>query len=138
MTGTQDDRPMLGETSADISNAVVRIMSEYTGRGPTKARTHINECLVTVVLHDTLTKGERSLVRGGHRDLVLANRRAYQDTMRPSLTSAVEKITGQRVIAFLSDNHIHPDIAIESFLLAPAVAGPKRGGSAAGFRLVAS
>lgn len=37
-------------------------MSEYTGRGPTKARTYVNEDLVSVLLRDTLTKGERSLV----------------------------------------------------------------------------
>jgi hypothetical protein len=39
--------------------------------------------------------------------------------MRDDLTAGVEKITGRRVIAFLSANHLDPDIAIESFMLAP-------------------
>jgi uncharacterized protein YbcI len=46
-------------------------------------------------------------------------RKAYQDTMRDDLVTGVEEITGRTVIAFLSDNHIDPDIAIESFVLEP-------------------
>ena len=63
------DQVGAGSVAADISNAVVRLLSEYTGRGPTKARTHIHEDLVTVVLRDTLTKGERSLVAAGKTDV---------------------------------------------------------------------
>jgi uncharacterized protein YbcI len=37
--------------------------------------------------------------------------------MRKDLVGAVEEITGRKVIAFMSDNHIDPDIAIESFVL---------------------
>jgi len=61
---------------------VVRIVSEYTGRGPTQARTRISEDLVTVILKDTLTKGERSLVRDGRASLVLDMRKAFQNMMR--------------------------------------------------------
>jgi len=46
-------------------------------------------------------------------------RRAYQLTMRDDFTAGIEEITGRQVIAFLSANHIDPDIAIESFILAP-------------------
>jgi uncharacterized protein YbcI len=97
-------------------------MSTYTGRGPTKAWTSIDQDLVTVVLRDTLTKGERSLVADGHGEIVLSMRKAYQRTMRGELIEAVERYTGRTVIAFLSDNHIDPDIAIESFVLAPRAA----------------
>jgi hypothetical protein len=64
---------------------MVRLLSEYTGRGPTKTRTYINEDLVSIVLQDTLTKGEQSLVRGGNLELVLASRKAYQNTMQADL-----------------------------------------------------
>jgi uncharacterized protein YbcI len=75
--------------------------------------------LITVVLQELLTKGERSLVRDGKADFVLEMRRAYQFTMREDFTAGIEEITGRRVIAFLSANHIDPDLAIESFMLAP-------------------
>jgi uncharacterized protein YbcI len=108
--------------AAAISNAIVRLLSDYTGRGPTKARTYINEDLISVVLQDTLTKGERSLVSNGETALVLANRKAYQNSMGLDLVASVEEISGRKVIAFLSDNHIEPDYAIESFVLAPRTA----------------
>lgn len=94
-------------------------MREYTGRGPTKARTYIHEDLITVVLQDTLTMGERSLVRDGEVDLVLASRKAFQRTMSAQMIAAVERHSGRSVFAFLSDNHVDPDVAIESFVLVP-------------------
>lgn len=106
-----------GAAAAAISNLVVRLMSEYTGRGPTKARTYINDGLITVLLQDTLTKGERSLVRDGKQDLVLSTRFAFQLTMREDLTRGLEEITGRKVRAFMSSNHIDPDVAIEVFVM---------------------
>jgi uncharacterized protein YbcI len=94
-------------------------MREYTGRGPTKARTYINDDLITVVLQDTLTMGERSLVRDGEVDLVLASRKAFQRTMSSQMVAAVERHSGRTVYAFLSDNHADPDVAVESFVLVP-------------------
>jgi uncharacterized protein YbcI len=118
MTDSPADLPQ-GPRSAAISNMVVRLVSEYTGRGPTRARTHISDDLVTVVLKDTLTKGERSLVRDGRESLVLDMRKAFQNTMRDDLVAGVEAIIGRRVVAFMSDNHIDPDFAVESFVLEP-------------------
>jgi len=106
-----------GSIASAISGAVVQLMREYTGRGPTRARTYINDDLITVVLQDTLTMGERSLVRDGEVDLVLASRKAFQRTMSREMIAAVEKHSGRSVHAFLSENHIDPDIAIESFVL---------------------
>lgn len=108
-----------GSIASAISGAVVGLMREYTGRGPTRARTYINEDLISVVLQDTLTMGERSLVRDGEVELVLASRKAFQRTMSREMIAAVEEHSGRRVLAFLSANHIDPDIAIESFFLLP-------------------
>jgi uncharacterized protein YbcI len=119
MASIQEEHPGTGSIAVAISNAVVRLLSEYTGRGPTKARTYLQDDLITVVLQDTMTKGERSLVRDGRSDLVLTTRAAYQCTMSNDLIAAVQGITNRTVTAFLSGNHIDPDIAIESFVLAP-------------------
>ncbi len=115
------DQIPLGELAAEISNATVRMLSEYTGRGPTKARTYINGDLISVVLRDTLTKGEQSLRQSGKDEVVLATRKAYQESMEPELIQAIEHITGRKVEAFLSSNHLDPDIAIEVFMLVPSV-----------------
>lgn len=120
MTSTHAEHTPVGSKAAAISNHVVRTMSEYTGRGPTKGRTHINDDVVTVVLRDTLTKGERSLVGDDLEELVLTMRKAFQSTMRHDLVRGVEEILGRKIIAFMSANHIDPDVAVEIFLLAPA------------------
>ena len=126
MPSAQFDPTTTGSHGLAISNLVVRLLSEYTGRGPTKARTHFSENLITVVLQDLLTRGERSLIRDGKQDFVLETRRAYQLTMREDYTAGIEEITGRVVIAFLSANHIDPDMAIESFALAPQDDGHPR------------
>jgi uncharacterized protein YbcI len=114
-----------GESSpaVAISNMVVRLMSEYTGRGPTKSRTYLQDDLITVVLQDTLTKGERSLVRDGKEELVLSTRLAYQMTMRQDLIAGLEQLTGRTVRAFMSANHMDPDVAVEIFVLEGAKEG---------------
>lgn len=113
------DDSLGGATASSISNMVVRLLAEYTGRGPTRARTHISDDLVSVVLQDTLTKAERTLVNRGQADLVLHTRKTFQNTMSEDLIAGVEELTGRKVRAFLSANHIDPDVAIESFLLEP-------------------
>ena len=106
-----------GELSTALSNAIVALFAEYTGRGATQSRTYVHENLVVTVLHDSMTKGERSLVRDGKEEAVLAIRRTYQESMRPELIEIVERLTGRTVSAFMSSNHVNPDVAIESFVL---------------------
>jgi uncharacterized protein YbcI len=129
MTSTHTEHSHGGSKFAAISNHVVSTMSAYTGRGPTKARTYINDDIVTVVLQDTLTKGERSLVADGLDELVLTMRKAFQGTMRHDLIDGIETILGRKVAAFLSDNHIEPDVAVETFLLASADADSQGDGA---------
>ena len=111
-----------GELSAALTNAIVALLAEYTGRGATQSRTYVHENLVVCVLHDSMTKGERSLVRDGKEDAVLAIRRTYQETMRPELIEIVERLTGRKVSAFLNSNDL--DVAIESFVLELVDASP--------------
>jgi uncharacterized protein YbcI len=106
-----------GSIAAAVSNGVVGIVREYTGRGPTKARTTITDELVVVVMGETLLKAERSLVASGEEDMVLITRRKFQATMREELTALVEAAVGRHVIAFMSDNHLEPDLAVELFVL---------------------
>jgi uncharacterized protein YbcI len=103
-----------------ISTAVVQVLHEYTGRGPTKAKTSINADVVTVLLADTLTKSERKLVDNGLSHRVLQLRHDYQLTMRDELVAIVERQLDRTVIAFMSQNHIDPDLAVEVFILEPA------------------
>jgi uncharacterized protein YbcI len=117
-----DRQPEGNAPSAMISTSTVRLLHEYTGRGPTKAKTLINDDVVTVLLADTLTTGERKLVDNGRSDRVLQLRHDYQLTMRDDLIAIVERQLDRKVIAFMSQNHIDPDLAVEVFVLESAAA----------------
>lgn len=104
--------------NAEISTRLVKMLRDYTGRGPTKARTYISENLVTCVLEDTLTKGERVLADHEGHDAILRHRKAFQKAMSRDARATVEEVTGRTVVAFMSDNHIEPDLAVETFVLA--------------------
>ena len=41
----------------------------------------------------------------------------FQRAMEPDFREAVERLTGRRVVAFVSGNQLEPDIAAELFVL---------------------
>jgi uncharacterized protein YbcI len=96
---------------------MIHLTHEYTGRGPSRARTSINGTLVVCLLEDTLTKGERTLVRSGHSETVIDMRYRFQQAMREAAIDEVQRLTGSRVTSFMSANHIEPDLAAEIFVL---------------------
>jgi len=124
MASTSPDPPAAGSVTAAISNAAVRIMSEFTGRGPTQAHTSIRDDVVLVVMRETLTKSERTLLANGEGDFVLEMRERLQLTMRKALIDAIEMLVQRKVIAFMSADHLEPDMAAEIFVLEPRAEPP--------------
>jgi uncharacterized protein YbcI len=115
-----DAQSSLGNSvSAGISNSAVRILRDYTGRGPTRARTTINRDSVMILFGDILTTGERKLSELGDGAAVLEMRHRYQQAMREELTSMVEAHLNRKVVAFMSANHLDPDLGVEVFVLEP-------------------
>jgi uncharacterized protein YbcI len=106
-----------GELNAAITSALVGIHNRYLGRGPKTASTfHYGNVLVTL-MHEVLTHAEKSLTEKGQIAAVEQVRHLFQETMEADFREAVERLTGRKVIAFISGNHIDPDIAAELFIL---------------------
>jgi uncharacterized protein YbcI len=108
-----------GQLAAAISTAVVKAIASTTGRGPTQAKTTLGDNGVFVVLQDTLTVGEQTLSDAGHGQAVLDLRRRWQGVMEEDVSREIEELTGRKVVGFMSDNHIDPDLAVEVFVLEP-------------------
>ncbi len=106
-----------GSLNAAISRLVVRLVADYTGRGPTKARTTIRDDTIVCVTQDNMTKGERRLVDKGETDLVITFRRKFQTTMREDLVGGIELLTGRKVLSLMSDHDAEHDYAAEVFIL---------------------
>jgi uncharacterized protein YbcI len=114
-----DFEPQRAETplTVALSNAIVGLLREYTGRGPTRARTTIRDNVVVIMLEQTLTKGEQVLVDKGRGENVLALRREYQEAMREEGSARIAALTGRNVLAMMSANHLDPDLGAEIFVL---------------------
>jgi uncharacterized protein YbcI len=106
-----------GELNAAVTSALVGIHTQHLGRGPTTASTfHYRNVMVTL-MHDVLTHAERALIRSENVDAVRHIRQLFQRAMEADFREAVERLSGRRVIAFVSGNQLEPDIAAELFVL---------------------
>jgi uncharacterized protein YbcI len=106
-----------GEVLAGISSGIVGLYREHFGKGPTKAKTYALDDIVVCVLRDGLTRVERTLFAEGRADSVREMRAAFQDAVADKFKAVVEELTGREVIAFMSQAHVNPDLAIEVFFL---------------------
>jgi uncharacterized protein YbcI len=126
MRGARQDGAVIGDVTSAISDAMTSLVSRHTGRGATSSWTTLTRDMIVCVMEDALTKGEKSLVHHGRSEAVLSIRRVYQETMATEAISLVEELSGRRVTAFMSNNHIDPDLAVEIFMLQPAPDGLAR------------
>jgi uncharacterized protein YbcI len=105
------------DAAREVSRAMVGLLKKYLGRGPSFARTTIDDDLVCCLLADTMTHAERVLKREDEEEIVRDLRRVFQGAFRDEAIALVEKIVGRPVLAFLSDHAVEPDYAVEVFVL---------------------
>ncbi len=93
-------------------------MHVHYGRGPIKAKTYVLDNLIVCVLSDSgFIAIERTLMSGGQAELVLDMRRDFQRMMKAPYSDMIEALTGRKVLAFLSQAHVEPDLTVEMFLM---------------------
>jgi uncharacterized protein YbcI len=113
-----DGHTRLGDDLAEITNGIVRLFSEYYGRGPTRAKSYMLENrYVVTVLRDTMTTVERTLAEKGEYDLVRRVRLTFQEAMSASFKGVVEEVLGRRVEAYHSQILVDADVGFEFFML---------------------
>jgi len=112
------EKRSLGQMRATIATGIVALQTEYYGKGPTKAKTYIVDDLVVVVLEESFTRAEKTLVERGEREAIQQIRRRFQQQMADDFTAVVEQATGRKVRAFLSETNLDADLSVEMFLLA--------------------
>lgn len=106
-----------GRLLAEITNRIVALMREHYGRGPIKAKTYVLDNLIVCVLSDGFTAIERTMMEGGEPERVLEMRRDFQRMMEVRYSEMIQQLTGRKVLAFLSQAHVDPDLTIEMFLI---------------------
>src|SRR3954454_3864364 len=109
--------PEHGEMRAALSNALVALMKQYSGKGPTAAKSFINDEYVLTVLEGGLTRNEETLLGAGMADVVRDYRLSFQQAIRADICSAVERCTGRKVLDYHSQIVFDPPRSFEIFVL---------------------
>jgi uncharacterized protein YbcI len=107
-----------GHLLAAISTSIVGILRDHYGRGPMKAKTYALDDIVVVVMRGSgFTPLEQTIMDSGHPDRVIAMREDFQRVMAERYKHKIEELTGRKVLAFLSQAHVEPDITMEIFFI---------------------
>ena len=102
---------------AEISNAMVGLKKEFYGKGPTGAKTFLNDNYVFCVMEGGLTRNEETMIGRGHEDLVRNYRLRFQEAMEGPTVEAIQRITDRKVIGYHSQIVFNPERAFEIFVL---------------------
>ena len=106
------------ELAPEISREIAALTKKRLGRGPAYVNTYIHRNLVVTILADTMTRAEQALAhQDGGEDRVRDLRRVIDAALRPEAKALIERVTGRRVLACLSDHAVDPDWAIAAFVL---------------------
>src|SRR5215204_1313704 len=102
-----------GEVRAMIARRMGELQAQYYGHGPTKSKTYWQDDLVVVVLKETFTPAEKTLIGRGESEGIQDIRRRFQQVMRDDFVSIIEQATGRRVETFLSETDLEQDVSVE-------------------------
>jgi uncharacterized protein YbcI len=114
-----DGQPRLGAELAEVTKGMVSLHRRFYGKGPTEAKTYAVDDTVVCILRGGFTTVERTLIQENDAEAVLQIRRSFQRAMEWHFTAVVEEALGRKVIAYLSQIHADPDLAVELFILEP-------------------
>jgi uncharacterized protein YbcI len=107
-----------GHLLSAMSNRIVQIQREHYGRGPMKAKTYALDDLMVVVMRGAgFTPLEKTMLDAGDPERVVKMRHEFQNVMTKHFTDTIEELTGRKVLAFLSQAHVEPDLTLEIFFV---------------------
>ena len=116
---TRDALESPGAVRLAIANEIVRLLAQLYGRGPTKARTLINDDLVVCRLSEPYTRSELTMLAAGQLDAVRRLRKAFHEHTREAFEAVVERHCRRRVEGFVAEVYAQPHVAVLVFFLKP-------------------
>jgi uncharacterized protein YbcI len=103
-----------------VTDAMVALHERYHHRAPVTAKTlMLGGDLIACVLGGVYTDVEKTMIELQRSTIVQETRSAFQTAMQHKFIAAVERLSGRDVLAFISNQHVGPDIEIELFMLKP-------------------
>ena len=115
------DAPLTGDALLTaVTDAMVALHTRYHHREPVSARTQLmGDDLLVCVMGGVYTDVEKTMIELQRKTIVQETRSEFQQAMRHKFISEVERLSGRRVMVFISNSNVGPDLEIELFMLAP-------------------
>ena len=114
----QESPAARGALVSQLSREIVQLHARLYGRGPTKARSYLQNDYAICILEEIFTTAERTLIGAGAGEHVRETRKRFQEAVRKDFLDVVERVTGRRVKVFLSQVDVDANLALEFFLFA--------------------
>lgn len=113
--------PLHGDELLDaVTREMVVLHKRYYQREPVTAKTLLlGDDLLACVLGGIYTDVEKTMIELQRTTIVQETRSDFQVAMRHRFIEQVEWLSGRKVLAFISNTNVGPDIEIELFMLGP-------------------
>ena len=107
--------------SAELTDSLASLWTQYAGKRPSNARTEIRGNVVTCALADAVGDFNKSMVAARTGDTVRGVGKLTPAAYKRDAVAAVVRVTRQRVASFLSSHDRDTDVATEIFTLEPSL-----------------
>lgn len=113
--------PLEGQALLDaVTESMVTFHANHHHREPLTAKSQMmGDDLLVCVLGGVYTEVEKTLIELQQQTIVQEARTTFQRAVGRRFIDEVERLSGRRVIAFISNSHVGPDLAVEVFVLEP-------------------
>jgi uncharacterized protein YbcI len=103
---------------AAVTVAMVALHKRYYNRTPVSAKTQmLGDDLLACVMGGVYTDVEKTMIELQKTAVVQETRSDFQHAMQHKFIDEVESLSGRRVLAFISNHSVGPDMEIELFML---------------------
>ena len=94
------------------------MLREFYGREPIRAKTYALDDIIVVVMRGSgFTALEQTIMDSGEPERIVTMRHDFQTVMADRYKQVIERLTGCKVVACLSQAHVDPDITMEIFFV---------------------
>lgn len=115
--------PLVGDDLLSaVTEAMVALHERHHHRVPVSARTALLEGeLLACVMGGVYTDVEKTMIELQRSSDVREVRSAFQQAMQHRFVDVVQRLSGRRVLTFISTHSVGPDIEVQLFVLGPAL-----------------
>jgi uncharacterized protein YbcI len=112
------DPPLYGDALLEaVTESMVALHRQYHHRTPVSAKSQmLGDDLLACVLGGVYTDVEKTMIELQRSTVVQETRSAFQSAMQQKFIDEIERLSGRDVLAFISNQHVGPDVEIELFM----------------------